>query len=152
MDMPVLKYLGALWIALMFYAVSSMFAGASGLWAYRELSAEKEKQVDNLMRLEAANAEFTRKRDALVSDGDALAVVARGLGYGSRDERFIRVAGLDYSESVRMNAGSLVLPETPPSVSDTTLRVISLVIVLVLSLYFCTVDIMRFMKSDGRAV
>jgi cell division protein FtsB len=145
--MPALKYITALWIAVLFYAVSSLLAGASGFSAYSQLSAEKEKLLTNIRRLQTINEEFTETKEALRYDADTISVYARELGYGGAGERFIRIAGLNRKTDDRMNAGEYFLPAEPLYVKDRTLRVISLAIALSMTVCLGIVDILRHVKE-----
>ncbi|MDR2097637.1 MAG: septum formation initiator family protein [Spirochaetaceae bacterium] len=145
--MPVLKYLASLWIAIMFYAVSSLFAGASGFSAYDQLNIQKEKQLANLRRLEAINEEIAGIKEALTYDGDTIYLYAREHGYGGINERFIRIAGLNGKQKSRLSAGEIFLPALPEYVSDKTLRIVSISIALSMILCFGVVDILRFAKN-----
>jgi cell division protein FtsB len=145
--MPVLKYLVSLWTALMFYALSSLFTGASGFSAYDQLEGQKEKQLANVRRIEAINEEITGVKEALIYDSDTIYLYARELGYGSGNERFIRIAGLNGKQKTRLSAGEIVLPAAPDYVNDKTLRIISIAIALSMSLCFGIVDLLRFVKN-----
>jgi cell division protein FtsB len=145
--MPVFKYLASLWTALMVYALLSLFAGASGFSAYDQLNVQKEKQLANLRRIEAINEEIMGIKEALTYDSDTIYLYARELGYGSGDERFIRIAGLNGKQKNRLSAGEIVLPADPEYASDKTLRVISITIALALALCLGIVDLLRSVKN-----
>ena len=89
--MRILKYLAAVWFAVIFYAVSSLFAGAAGFSTYSQLNAEKEKQIANLRKLQAINQDIRGRKEALIYDDDTISIYARELGYGGGGERFIRI-------------------------------------------------------------
>ncbi|MDR1149621.1 MAG: septum formation initiator family protein [Spirochaetaceae bacterium] len=146
--MPVLKYLAALWIALLFYAVSSLLIGAMGLFAYEQLNVEKEKLFDNLHRLQILNEEFTGIQNALVNDNDTIYLHARELGYGDSGEHFIRIVGLPGKNKNRVSAGELLIPAAPEYVDDKTLRIISIAIALSITLCIGIVDLLRLVKNS----
>lgn len=145
--MPALKYLAALWIALLFYAVSSIMAGAAGFSAYNQLGAEKEKLLVNIRHLQDINSEFAETKDALLHDTDTVSVYARELGYGDTDEYFIRIAGLNGKPNGRMYSGDYYFPSAPLYVNDKTLRIISLAIALSMIICLGIVDVLRFVKE-----
>ncbi|MDR1149338.1 MAG: septum formation initiator family protein [Spirochaetaceae bacterium] len=146
--MPALKYLAALWIALLFYAVSSLLIGAMGLFAYEQLNVEKEKLFDNLHRLQILNEEFTGIQNALVNDNDTIYLHARELGYGDSGEHFIRIVGLPGKNKNRVSAGELLIPAAPEYVDDKTLRIISIAIALSMILCIGIVDLLRLVKNS----
>jgi cell division protein FtsB len=145
--MPALKYLTALWIAVLFYAVSSLLTGAAGFSAYGQLSAEKEKLLANIRQLQTINEEFLETKEALLYDADTISTRARELGYGGADERFIRIAGLSRKTDGRMSAGEYFLPAEPLYVKDRTLRVISLAIAFSMMVCLGIVDVLRYVKE-----
>jgi cell division protein FtsB len=142
-----LKYFAALWFAVVFYSVSSLFMGAAGFSAYRQLNAEKEKQIANLRRLEAINEEISGRKEALIYDNDTIGIYARELGYGSGKERFIRIAGLNGKAKTRISAGEPLLPVPPDYIDDKTLRIASVALAFAMLLSFAVVDIMRLVKK-----
>jgi cell division protein FtsB len=145
--MQMLKYLAALWFAVMFYAVSSLFTGAAGFSAYDQLTAEKEKQLANLRRLQAINEDIRGNKEALIHDNDTISIYARELGYGNGTERFIRIAGLKGKQKTKISAGELLLPILPDYIDDKTLRIVSVAIALAIILSFAIVDILRSLKK-----
>jgi cell division protein FtsB len=100
--MRFLKYLVALWVAVTFYAVTSVFIGDIGFVAYRELARERDKQKLNIETLSEKNRELEGLQDALLYDSDTIAVYARDLGFGREDEAFIRIVG--FGERVKQPA------------------------------------------------
>jgi hypothetical protein len=146
--MPALKYLAALWIAVLFYAVSSLLIGAMGLFAYEQLNIENEKLFDNLHRLQILNEEFTGIQNALVNDNDTIYLHARELGYGDSGDHFIRIVGLPGKNKNRVSAGELLIPAVPEYVDDKTLRIISIAIALSMTLCIGIVDLLRLVKNS----
>jgi hypothetical protein len=96
-----------------------------GISAYNQLRAEQDKQQANLENLQRINRRLEGTVEALRYDSDTLAVYARELGYGSTDERFVRIVGLNGTKTPRIQAGHMVIPSGPRAVPDKTLRIIS---------------------------
>ena len=145
--MQILKYIAALWFAVMLYATSSLFAGAAGFSAYKQLNAEKEKQIAQLRRLQAINEDIRGKKEALIYDNDTISVYARELGYGSDKERFIRIAGLNGKQKNRISAGELFLPVLPGYIDDKTIRIVSAALAFAIILSFAVVDMLHAIKK-----
>jgi cell division protein FtsB len=145
--MSLTKYFFAVWIALVFYAVSSFFAGSAGLSAYNQLNSEKSKQIANLNKLHTINEELMGMKEALSYDNDTISVYARELGYGENDEHFIRIVGLNGNPKIPMSPGETFIPATPRSVKDKTLRIISVCIAFSLMLCVGVVDILQFVRE-----
>jgi cell division protein FtsB len=125
--MRLLKFLFPLWVAILVYSFLSFFHGSSGFAAYDGLKAERDKQLANLESLKKINRELEGDRDALLYDGDTIAVHARELGYGSDNERFVRITGLSKTMRRQYWAGEIAGAQTPPSMDEKTIRAISLV-------------------------
>ncbi|MDR2110096.1 MAG: septum formation initiator family protein [Spirochaetaceae bacterium] len=123
--MRALKYLIAIWIGVAIYSLSSFFTGAMGISAYRGLEIERDKQRANLESLRRINQELKGAMDALRYDSDTILVYARELGYGLKDERFIRIVGLGGGKKQRVLPGRVIASLKPDSVPDKTLRLIA---------------------------
>jgi cell division protein FtsB len=125
--MRLLKYLFPLWVSILVYSSLAFFHGSSGFSAYDELKAERNKQLANLDALKKINRELEGDRDALLYDEDTIAVHARELGYGTENERFVRIAGLSKTMRRQYWAGETAEAQTPPSMDEKTIRTISLI-------------------------
>jgi hypothetical protein len=73
--------------------------------------------------------------DSLRYDSDTIAVYARELGYGTREERFIRIVGLPSSSKKRVSAGQLLLHSLYQAIPDKTLRLVSVFCSLLLFVF-----------------
>jgi cell division protein FtsB len=124
--MSAFKYLIALWAAVAVYGVSSVLTGAIGLSAYEQLLADRDRQWVNMKNLQLINEELEDTKNSLLYDQDTIAVYARELGYGKKDERFIRIVGLGGIKNPHTSPGQILRAGTPDSVSDRTLKIIAL--------------------------
>jgi cell division protein FtsB len=124
--MRAFKYLAAFWTAAVVYSIVSIAAGTMGISAYNQLALERDKQRANLETLKTINRRLGGDLDALRYDSDTIAVYARDLGYGLANERFVRIVGLGGIKKQRTMPGRLVRPEYPRTLSNKTLRIISL--------------------------
>jgi cell division protein FtsB len=116
--MRFLKYLIAVWTTLFVYTVSAFFVGSTGILALQQLSAGRDKQLSNLEALQDLNQELEGTLNTLKNDPDAIRVYARELGYGARDERFIRIVGMGGAKKQRTTAGQISIPRTPNFIPD----------------------------------
>ncbi|GMO48902.1 MAG: hypothetical protein Ta2B_30420 [Termitinemataceae bacterium] len=146
--MRLLKYAVPVWVALIFYAAASLTVGAAGINAYKSLSSEREKQMANLTALQTLNEELQGVEEALRYDEDTIAVYARDLGFGSSDERFIRIVGFNEKHKQTLDAGEVIRALDPSYVDDKTLRIIAVVIAISLVLCIIIVDILQFVKNS----
>jgi hypothetical protein len=121
--------------------------GKIGGQAYDELLRERERQQSNLENLYNINENLTGIRDALKYDGDTIAVYARELGFGSEDERFIRIVGLDNIRSSQITEGELIPIETSDFIEDKTLRIIAVCVAGVLFLFLLFIDMLKVLSG-----
>jgi cell division protein FtsB len=103
-----LKYIIALWVAISSYSLSSFLFGDMGLAAYDELGAELGRQQANIAALRQINGELEDLKDSLLYDETAIALYARELGYGRKNESFIRIPGIDGNLKPPLDAGELI--------------------------------------------
>ena len=145
--MRTVKYLFALWAGVMIYALLSLFFGARGLSAYRQLQSEQARQEENIEKVKHINRELEESVNSLLYDKETLAVLAREQGFASRQERFIRIVGLGGIKKTGFFAGELVVAADPQYIPDRTLRIIAFCsgfTVLVSMLFF---DILKTLKE-----
>jgi cell division protein FtsB len=145
--MAFVKYFAALWLAVIFYAVASFFVGGAGLEAYNDLTIEYSKQQENLKKLEDINALLSGEKDALENDTDTIALYARELGYGTGEERFIRIAGRGEAANERYEAGEVYNARESETVPNRTILIISTVIFVMMALCAAVFDIIRCIKN-----
>jgi cell division protein FtsB len=123
--MNVLKLLIAFWVAVLVYSAASLAVGPTGGLAMHSLSSEQDRLLHNMEQLRGINGSLEGSLDALQYDRDTLAVYARELGYGSKDEQFVRIVGVPSTGRKKIMAGNIVAVDIPESVRSSTLRIIS---------------------------
>jgi cell division protein FtsB len=116
--MRFLKYLTAVWITLAVYTASSFLLGATGIYAYDQLVAERGKQEANVEALRDINRELEGVVNSLRHDSDTIRIYARELGYGRQNENFVRIVGLGGAKQRRTSAGQIVVPRKAAYVPD----------------------------------
>jgi cell division protein FtsB len=124
--MSVLKCFTAVWVSIILYSFLSAFLGASSFSSYETVFAEKDRLEYNLEELKTINQELGGTLAALQYDADTLAVYARELGYGTQNERFIRIAGLPAASQKKVSAGKQIFPVFPEFIPDKTIHIISI--------------------------
>jgi cell division protein FtsB len=145
--MSAFKYLIALWTAVAVYGVFSVLAGATGLSAYQQLLADREKQWVNMEKLRLINGELENTKNSLLYDRDTIAVYARDLGYGKKDERFIRIVGLGGIKNPHASAGQILRAGKPDFIPDRILKIASLCVGLAVFVLLLIFDIIRFRQD-----
>ena len=145
--MKSVKYLFALWAGVLIYALLSVFFGAKGLSAYRQLQNEQKKQEQNIENLKLINRELEDSVNSLLYDKDTLAVFAREQGYASKNERFIRIVGLGVSQKTRTFAGEIIFAADPQYIADRTLRIIAFCTAITIFICLAVFDFMKFLRE-----
>ncbi|GMO31827.1 MAG: hypothetical protein Ta2B_12860 [Termitinemataceae bacterium] len=145
--MRAIKYLVPLWTAILFYAFSSIAVGAVGMGAYKQLLVQHEQQLANLQSLQEKTEELSGIQEALRYDYDTIVVYARDMGFGTSDEKFIRIVGLNGKHKELPDAGEVVSRGELDYVDDKTLRIISVIIAVSMMVCIAIVDVLRFIKN-----
>ncbi|MDR1987107.1 MAG: septum formation initiator family protein [Treponema sp.] len=119
------KYLIPLWVGIFIYTLFSLTRGPVGVSAYNQLSREYDKLSENMESLKRINKELEITKDALMYDKETIAIYARDLGYSAKNERFIRIVGLEGTKKPQVEAGALITAAEPRHISDTTIKIIA---------------------------
>jgi cell division protein FtsB len=145
-----LKYLLAPWTAVAVYALSSLYAGSSGILPYRELLKERELILDNLEELELVNRKLEGSADALLYDSETIKLKARELGYGEENEGFIRIVGLPTVRKQNIQPGIVKTAGKPTGIPDLKLRIAALLAGLAVFCLLLIPDILKKYTSGLR--
>ncbi|MCL1813577.1 MAG: septum formation initiator family protein [Treponema sp.] len=141
------KYLLVPWFSLAVYTVLSIYNGPAGIIPYRELKNEHQKILENLDKLRAINDELEGTMDALRYDQETIRIKARELGYGEKNERFVRIVGLPGIRLSEMKPG-MIRTFVQPVPSGKTYRLISFCMGIILFTLFLAGD-MLFKNDDS---
>jgi cell division protein FtsB len=141
--MRAFNYLVALWAAVAVYGLLSLLTGAVGLSAYQQLQADRDKQWANMKALQLINEDLENTKNSLLYDRDTITVHARELGYGRKNERFIRIVGLGVRENPHTGAGRILRAGKPDFIPDRTLKITALCAGFVVFALLLIADIAR---------
>jgi hypothetical protein len=100
------------------------------MYTRKHLEAERIRLYENQKKLESINTEYKNIKNNLMWDTDSLSVYARQLGYGREGEEYIRIMGLGIAINTDMPAGQVYYSVNPVYVSDTTIKIVSLLFAL----------------------
>jgi len=139
--MRISKYLIGIWTAIVVYTIFSFLGGHTGLSSYNYLLSERERQWENIRKLENINEELERTRFNLQYDQDTILVHARYIGYGQADERFIRIVGLGNTEAAPLTAGNIYITSNPEYISDKNIKIAALCAGLVIFAFLFMLEI-----------
>jgi hypothetical protein len=107
------------------YTILSMYHGSAGIISYRAWLAEQEKIKENLGNLQLVNQKLEGTRNALLYDAETVSIRARELGYGSNNERFVRIVGLPGGRPGAFRPGMIRTAIRPAPVSAKAHRIIT---------------------------
>jgi len=124
--MRLMRYFLVIWTFFFVYSFFSFFLGQNGLYAKKHLQSERVRLYENQKKLEDTFMEYRNIKNNLMADQDALSVYARQLGYGREGEEYIRIMGLGIAINTDMPTGQVSYAVSPVYISDTTIKIISL--------------------------
>lgn len=110
--MKTAKYLPSLLCGTLIYVLLSFFWGQNGLWAQRQLEAQKKVISAHTQEIQILNDELHLEKNAIRDDKDVIAAYARKLDYVFEDEKLVKIKGLGVSEPLMYDTGK-VLKYTP---------------------------------------
>jgi len=129
--MRFIRYFLVIWTFFFVYTLFSFFLGQNGVSSRKHLEAERVRLYENLKKLENINTDYQNIRNNLMGDPDSLSVYARQLGYGREGEEYIRIMGLGIAINTNMPAGQVDYTVSPVFISDTTIKIISIIFALI---------------------
>ena len=135
-----LRYIFVPWSAVLVYTLFSAIMGQNGIYARQHLEAEWLHLTENHRMLENTYSEFQKTKESLMYDQDALSVYARQLGYGRRDEGFIRIMDLGIALNNNLVAGQVLYATDPIFVDDKTIKILSALFGLAIFVFFLVMD------------
>jgi cell division protein FtsB len=141
--MKVYKYLYGLWTAVVIYSLFSFASGPKGLSAYNQLLAERELELAKMGELEYYNEELEKVKNSLLHDSETLTVYARQLGYGSEDEHFIRIAGMQGGQNIPIAAGNVYFAREPDFIPDRTIKLTAFIAGLLFFAFFFVMELIE---------
>jgi hypothetical protein len=128
------------WTAVAVYAFFSFFLGQNGLYARKHLEAERIRLLENQINLENIKKDFQKTKNSLMNDKNTLSVYTRQFGYGTEDEKFIRIKGLNVAATADLPAGKVLYAVNPEFISDKAIKIISTLFGLAVLIFFIIKD------------
>jgi cell division protein FtsB len=145
--MRFLRYLFAFWTAFAVYSLFTFAYGPGSLQVQKQLEEEIVRLSQNLNELELTHRKFLNTAASLETDGEALSVYARQLGYGRPGEKFIRIIGQENTVNPEIFLGRVLQAAEPEFVPDGKTKVLALAFALAILIFFIAVD---FLSLRGR--
>ena len=145
--MKAVKYLFAIWAAVLIYASISVISGAKGISAFNQLEREQKKQEENIEALKQINRELENSMYSLLYDKDTLSVYARELGFASSYEQFIRIVGLNANRQIRNSAGQVLVAAEPQYTQKRSIRIIAFCAGITILLCMALFDALKYLRD-----
>ena len=136
--MRIFKYLISLWIAVAIYTLFSFLGGPRGIPVYNNLLSERDELLMNIKKLEIINEELERTKNNLLYDHDTLLVHAHRIGYGYKNERFVRIVGFESIKNTPLVTGKVYITQNFDFFSDKNIKIAALLAgLIVFAFLFC---------------
>jgi cell division protein FtsB len=106
--MSKVEVLAAVFLGTIVYVLISVSGGQDGLWAKRQLEAQKHEislRTSEIMRI---NMDLLLEYQALKNDPDVIASYARKMGYVSNGEKLVKINGLPVHAQTVYTTGTVL--------------------------------------------
>jgi cell division protein FtsB len=107
--MEKMRFLMASCAGTLIYVIVSLLGGKDGVFANRQLEAQKALIVAHTAEVQKINDELSLENEILYRDSAAIKAQARQLDLISDGERLVKVNGLDHDTLPLHNSGSVLL-------------------------------------------
>ena len=137
------KYIVGVWAAVAVYTIFSFLGGPKGISSYNYLLAERDRQWENISELGILNEDLERAKNNLLYDEDTLLVHARQMGYGQKNEQFVRIVGLGNKIPVPAAAGNVYSAGIPDFISSRSVNIAAICVGLLIFAFIFVMEIIE---------
>ncbi|GMO54898.1 MAG: hypothetical protein Pg6C_20760 [Treponemataceae bacterium] len=109
--MSKIRALTAVFLGTLAYVLISFCGGQDGLWAERQLQAQRREISLRTTEITRINTELQLEYQALKNDPEVVASMARKLGYVADGEKLIKINGLPVAAQKVYNTGTALKRE-----------------------------------------
>ncbi len=102
------KYLLSVFIGIFVYVAAVVFAGPDGIWAYNQLSEQKNVLATNVEKVQKINDTLNLDYRALQNDVGMITSRARNLGFIYDGEKLIKIKGFSENSFSVYDTGSMI--------------------------------------------
>ena len=92
--MNYVKFLLSISIGILVYVLVATFAGPDGIWAYNQLSEQKNVLSTNVEKVQKINDTLILDHRALENDVGIITSKARNLGFIYEGEKLVKISGI----------------------------------------------------------
>ena len=144
--MNYVKFLLSISIGILVYVLVATFAGPDGIWAYNQLSEQKNVLSTNIEKVQKINDTLILDHRALENDVGIITSKARNLGFIYEGEKLVKISGISEKGVSVYDTGSIVKLEEISFISEQSCKILGFVCFL-LSL---TIFSLTGLKSKNR--
>ena len=141
------KYLPALLAGTLAYALLSFFWGQNGVWAQKQLEAQKKVISARTQEIQNINDDLNLEKTAIRDDYDVIAAYARKLDYVYPGEKLVKIKGLGAAKSFMYETGSVLKSAPVAFVSEWFCKGAGLAVGLLLGAAIFLFDVSYGVKS-----
>lgn len=144
------KYLPALLAGTLAYAILSFFWGQNGVWAQKQLEAQKKVISARTQEIQNINDDLNLEKTAIRDDADVIAAYARKLDYVFPGEKLVKIKGLGAAKSIMYDTGSVLKSVPVAYVSEWFCKGAGLAVGLLLAAAIFLFDVSYGVKSFSK--
>ncbi|MBO4546207.1 MAG: septum formation initiator family protein [Treponema sp.] len=144
------KYLPALLAGTLAYALLSFFWGQNGVWAQKQLEAQKKIISARTQEIQNINDDLNLEKTAIRDDADVIAAYARKLDYVFPGEKLVKIKGLGAAKGLMYETGSVLKSAPVAYVSEWFCKGAGLAVGLLLAAATFLFDVSYGVKSISK--
>jgi len=111
--------------------------------SYNYLLSERDRQWNNIENLGNLNEELERTRSNLIYDQDTILIHARQMGYGNKNERFVRIVGLASANTPPSTAGNIYYAQEPTFIPDQSMKITALILGMLVFIFLFMLELIE---------
>lgn len=132
------------------YVLISFFGGQNGLWAMRQLEAQRQEISINMAEIAKINEELELEYTALRNDMDVVAAYARRLGFVAEGEILVKVTGLPTYYTTMYDAGSVMRKTEVKFIPEFISKMMGIVVAVLMMILLVMKDLSRGVSNFSR--
>lgn len=125
--MNYVKFLLSISIGILVYVLVATFAGPDGIWAYNQLSEQKNVLSTNVEKVQKINDTLILDHRALENDVGIITSKARNLGFIYEGEKLVKISGISEKGVSVYDTGSIVKLEEISFISEQSCKILGFV-------------------------
>lgn len=125
--MNYVKFLLSISIGILAYVLVTIFAGPDGIWAYNQLSEQKNVLSSNVDKVQKINDALVLDHRALENDVGIITSKARNLGFIYEGEKLVKISGISEKGVSVYDTGSIIKLDEISFVSEQSCKILGFI-------------------------